>query len=194
MKSFIKNNKLLATFFLVFIILIPVLVFAIDQADEGYRLDPGQTKTIYHKNGSGITSSISYKLENSGSVSYFIPTRSLYEWESVYWKFPNMDLSLTDYCGNGLCGMCENPVQFGTTDERVRYFPPSTNLKFSGYACRDENACNCPQDCGYNTACCGDGDCTKDYYEDYSNCTADCKMCSSLDYFGVSRFLVPINT
>lgn len=119
MKSFIKNNKLLSFFLLFLIVLVPILVFAINDPNSGYKIDPGQTKTIYYKDASGQTSLISYYLSNAGSVAYFIPTKSLYEWESVYWNFPNMDLSLEDYCGNGLCGMCDSPVQMGLSGNQT---------------------------------------------------------------------------
>ena len=184
MKSFIKNNKLLSVFLLFLIVLVPILVFAYS-ADTGYRIDPGATEKIYYKDASGQTSPISYYLSNSGSVSYFIPTRTLLEWESVYWKFPSAGLSLIDYCGNGLCGLCEPASVSGTTNQRIKYSPPSSNLIFDGYSYSCENVGSaCPQDCG--PIYCGDGDCTSDFYEDYSNCTADCKRCSSLDYYKCS--------
>lgn len=181
MKFFIKNNKRLSIFLLIFVILVPILVFAYGTADSGYRSDPGYVEIIQYKDSSGQTSLISYQLTNYGSVSYFIPTRTLYEWESVYWNFPNMDLSLQDFCGNGLCGICSPASQTGTTVQRIKYSPPSTNLKFSGYSYACENEVTaCPADCG--TIFCGDGHCDASFYEDYSNCTADCKWCSSNDY------------
>lgn len=182
MKSFIKNNKYLSIFLLFFVILIPILVFATGEPNTGYKSDPGTVRIIQYNNSSGLTSSISYQLINAGSVSYFIPTRTLSEWESFVFNFDDANVTLEDYCGNGLCGVCAPASSTGTTAQRLKYLPPSTNLKFSGYSYACENEVTaCPADCG--TIFCGDGDCDSSFYEDYSNCTADCKYCSSNDYY-----------
>lgn len=180
MKSLIKNSKLLVIFLLTIIVFVPALVFAIDRVDEGWRIWPGETKEIVY-DAYDYTNTITYNLVNNSAISYFIPTRSLYEWESFVYNFPDSNVSLQDFCGNGLCGICAPASRFGTTAQRIKYSPPSTNLHFDGYsnACENEVTA-CPADCG--TIFCGDGNCTSDYYEDYSNCTADCVWCSSNDY------------
>lgn len=193
MKFFVKNNKLLSISLFILVVLIPGLVFAYT-AYTGYRVNPGETITIQYYDSSGNVSPISYHVVNPpyASKSYFLPTRTIGEFNALYNNYTWDDsstnsLSLEDYCGNGLCGYCVNANSSGTTAERLKAIPNATNLRFVGYSYACEEQSDCPQDCG--SIYCGDGTCEPDgYYENSTICPHDCQSCSSNDFAGCTYY------
>lgn len=211
MKAFIKAHKFLAAIILAAAILLPILVFAIDNISDGYRIGPGISKNI---NLYGVNSTIPYRLTNlSADKTYFIPTRTTREFNALQTaKLPpdgyhtNEDLTLEDYCGNGLCSLIIN--YYDTSQRRVYTNPPLDGMVFAGFEQdskysdwapipgdypsslvlgvenRGPNDC-CAADCG--PICCGDGVCDAfrtpskpyiipEYYENVDICYDDCKL------------------
>jgi len=115
---FIKRHKFFSISFLVIIILIPTLVFAINNRLDGYRVPASKTLyTISYTNPSGDAATPMVAIQNDSSVDYFVPTKTWNEWSAFYSGQSRLGVAVKDYCGGGVCETAT------------------------------ENCDNCPQDC-----------------------------------------------
>lgn len=167
MKLFLQRHKLFSIVIVCLVILIPLLVSAVGSMGEGYRIEPGVNGTDWCRDGirvplsTGMVDPIKRKICNKGTNAYFVPTKTFGEWNSFYYVVaPQVleDLTLHEYCGDGVCQQGEN--------------------------C-DPSGC-CP-DCTASAAYChGNGICaTAELPVGYGNCafrSVDCKWRSSNDY------------
>ena len=104
MSLFIKRHKFLSISFLVIILLIPILVFAINNRLEGYKIRSSLvSEDISYTNPSGAAATPMVVIQNDSSKDYFVPTKTWNEWSAFYSKQAPLAVTVKDYCGGGVC-------------------------------------------------------------------------------------------
>jgi len=173
MKSFVQRYKLLSLVFLVIIIFIPVLVFAINTSHEGYQSRANTTSLpVFAYDRQGVLNLTGYCVINHSARDYFIPTAT----DAEHWAFYNdataasgqvrTDLSLIGCVGDGYCDSTA-----GETCNSAERACGACNTSLIGNGICDpgEECSTVPQDCGdcgggggYDG---GPGPCIGGYYE-----------------------------
>jgi len=154
MKKLIFKKKFQVLFWLVLVaaaIVLPMVVFGYNTSDTGYKAVAGSEL-------SGMiiaNTSLKCNVANNAGVDYFIPTKTMGEWNNL--KARGSALSLYISCCNR-DGYCDDTI------ESCSSCPRDCGVCGTGSICGDgscgagENATNCPYDCTLG-CCTGPGSC-----------------------------------
>jgi len=190
MKKLIFKKKFQVLFWLVLVaaaISLPIVVFGIGEDDTGYRNYSGQALSV------GVYNT-TYKcgIMNNSGVDYFIPTRTLGEWNALYAHAPALSLSIACCRNDGNCDASLGETCDSCPHDCDYCGGGGSSICGDGICSGSETAANCPYDC--TTGCCsGPGACntytigvrcTK--YPDVESCSwnPSAKRCYPFAYCG----------
>jgi len=183
MKKVWGSYKLIILIVLLFLIIIPLLVLAVNNQLNGYDATHGGAP-IFLKDLSplGVTATC---ITNNSTNDYFVPTKTLNEWNAFVTYHPS-GTTVQGCCGDGYCnytgantGNKESVVNTGTYSSYTVCIAdcsstPSTACGNGVCDTSYDTHANCPSDCCGTPTDCGSNGC-----QVATTCTSNVQTCSA---------------